>query len=329
MTPRDIIKRNLECDGADRIGLDFDGGRHTDFHWGGLGPSPVWKQRRWTENGFEYYDDEWGNLWHRLVGRCSGGEICKPALPDWSALATYRLPEMAADARFAQLSALFTQQPDRYHLAFLPGFPFSICRYLRRLDRYLEDLLLEREAVEELNERVTALLEGVIRQFARHGADGVFFCEDWGLQDRLMIAPQVWREVFKPCYRRLCQAAREAGVHVLMHSCGYNWEILDDLAEVGIRCFQFDQPALYGLDRLAEKLKRLRVCLYAPVDIQKVMPTGDRALIEAEAETMVRLFGGPTGGLIARNYGDLAGIGVQREWDQWAYEMFRRQCRLK
>lgn len=35
--------------------------------------------------------------------------------------------------------------------------------------------------------------------------------------------------------------------------------------------------------------------LWAPVDIQKVFPTGDRALIEGEVEFMIQLFGGGRG----------------------------------
>ncbi|GAI46819.1 unnamed protein product, partial [marine sediment metagenome] len=95
-----------------------------------------------------------------------------------------------------------------------------------------------------------------------------------------------------------------------------------DLAEVGVNCFQFDQPALYGLERLAEKLQNLKVCLYSPVDIQRVLPTGNRTLIIDEAQGMVRLFYGEHGGFIAKNYSDLKGIGVNPEWDQWAYESF-------
>jgi len=129
----------------------------------------------------------------------------------------------------------------------------------------------------------------------------------------------MWRDIFKPLFARLCEAAHACGLHVLMHSCGYNWEILNDLAEVGINAFQFDQPAIYGLERLAAKLNGLKVCLYAPVDIQKVMPAGDRARIEGEARRMVELFGGH---FIAKNYGDLHGIGVKPEWDDWAYQVF-------
>jgi len=106
---------------------------------------------------------------------------------------------------------------------------------------------------------------------------------------------------------------------VIMHSCGYVWDILEDVAETGICCMQFDQPALYGLERLAARLRELNLCLYAPVDIQRVLPTGDRELIEREAHRMVELF---EGGFIAKNYPDLRGIGVQAEWDEWAYQVF-------
>jgi hypothetical protein len=61
------------------------------------------------------------------------------------------------------------------------------------------------------------------------------------------------------------------------------------------------------------------------VDIQKILPTGDRALIEAGAREMVDIF---AGGLICKNYLDLAGIGVRPEWDQWAYEAICRRVGL-
>jgi hypothetical protein len=39
---------------------------------------------------------------------------------------------------------------------------------------------------------------------------------------------------------------------------------------------------------------------------------------------MIELFGGAHGGFIARQYGDLHGIGVEPEWDHWAYDAFVR-----
>jgi hypothetical protein len=72
---------------------------------------------------------------------------------------------------------------------------------------------------------------------------------------------------------------------------------------------------------LAKKLRKHGVGLFSPCDIQKVMPTGNRELIERETTRLVETF---RGGFIAKNYGDLHGIGVEPEWDRWAYETFVR-----
>jgi hypothetical protein len=71
------------------------------------------------------------------------------------------------------------------------------------------------------------------------------------------------------------------------------------------------------MPKLAALLRERKAALWSPVDIQKILPTGDRAVIEAGARHMYDLF---EGGLICKNYGDLAGIGVAEEWDGWAYQ---------
>ncbi len=324
MTPREVIRRNLEGAGPARIGMDFSGGRWRDLVGAGIGPSAVWRERRWVEGQFEYHDDEWGNVWHRIVGMSAGGEIFRPALEDWSELDTWTPPDLANEARFEHARAVFAADGEHFRVGWLPGFPFALCRYLRKMEVYFADLYTEPERIAALHGIVTDVLERMIVRYAEAGADGVMFCEDWGVQNRMLISPRMWREVYKPLFARLCGAARSRGVHVLMHSCGWIWEIMDDLAEVGVSALQLDQPALYGLEALAEKLSGDRLCLYSPVDIQATMPTGDIPRIRAEAARMVELF---EGRFIAKNYGDLHGIGVEPEWDQAAYEEFERAAR--
>ncbi|MFA5858493.1 MAG: uroporphyrinogen decarboxylase family protein [Elusimicrobiota bacterium] len=326
MTPRDVIKGNLNFTKPDRIGLAFDRKRLSDFCGAGIDTSLIWKKRMWVENNKQFYDDAWGNLWYRIEGMSSGGEVHTPVLDTWDKLATYKLPELDKPELYVKTKERFANAGDKYRLASLPGFPFAICRYMRKLETYLGDLVLERENIDILHDRVTTLLEKVIKRMAEAGADGIFYCEDWGTQERLLVSPDMWREIFKPLYKRLCKAAHDNGLHVLMHSCGYNWLILDDLAEVGVNAFQFDQPELYGIEKLAEKLQKLHVCLYSPVDIQKTMQTKDKTKIVAAANKMVDNFFGPNGGLIAKNYGDLKGIGITEEVDMWAYETFLARC---
>ncbi len=325
MTPREIILANLEHRGPTRPGLTFDRGRMDDFLWGGMSASATYTPKRWSEGNREYYDDDWGNVWVRISDGCNGGEIFTPALDDWAKLDTLQLPDWDNPRRYDEMRARFAAPTDQFKVAFIPGWVFATSRYLRKMEVYFVDLIENREEIDALHARVADLLEGVIRCIGASGADAVLFCEDLGVQDRTLMSPAMWRDVLAPHYRRLTAVAHGYGMKVLMHSCGYNWALLDDLAAAGIDCFQFDQPAAYDQPALAEKLKALRVALWAPVDIQQVMPTGDRARIEAEAARMVELY---RGFFIAKNYGDLHGIGVEEAWDEWAYQAFLRASKV-
>lgn len=326
MTPREVILANVTQDQPDRIGLTFDRHRHNDVFGAGLSASKTYTQRRWQEGAKEYYDDPWGNIWVRMAEGCAKGEIHKPVLEDWSQLDNLQLPDFDDPERFEGARRTFAEDAgDRFKLFFVPGWVFDTSRYLRKMEIYFMDLIEYPEQIERLHEKVTSLYERVIDQAGQAGADGVFFCEDLGTQDRVLIGPEMWRRVFRPHYERLTSAAHRHGMKVMMHSCGYNWELLDDLAGAGINCFQFDQPRAYDIDALAAKLRELKVGLWSPLDIQRVMPTGDRERIEAEARTMVETFGG---GLIAKNYPDLPGIGVKEQWDDWAYQALLEADRI-
>ena len=189
------------------------------------------------------------------------------------------------------------------------------------MDVFLEDLAAHPEEVRRLADRVVPLLERCIENWAAVGADGVMFAEDWGTQERLLVSPKMWRDVFKPDYARLCEAASRAGLSVWMHSCGYIWDIIPDLIECGVSVLQLDQPGLFRVDRLAEAFGG-KVTFWCPVDIQQVLPTGDEAAIEAFAREMVEKLGAFGGGFIAGFYGDMKSIGVRPEWQDIACRAF-------
>jgi len=114
-----VIRRNLEFCGPERIGFDFDRGRRNDFCGAEIAPSETWTQKRWVEGNTEYYDDEWGNIWHRLVGMSAGGEVFRPALTDWAMLESYRLPDMADHRRYRAAADHFAAEKERYRVGSL------------------------------------------------------------------------------------------------------------------------------------------------------------------------------------------------------------------
>jgi hypothetical protein len=319
MTPREAVTANIECRCVGRIGFNFSGGRLNDFTGAGVAHSITTK--KWVADDVEFSTDIWGNTWHRLKDMSAGGEVFKPVLEDWAALDRLRLPDLDNPAYYEGARKVGTSDTDKFRIGWMPGWPFAVCRYMRKMEIYFVDLIADRERIDILHDRVTTLLEGVIDRFGEAGMDGIFYCEDLGIQDRTLMSPAMWRDIFRPLYERLTHRAHTHGMKVIQHSCGYNYALVDDLCEAGVDCLQFDQPAVYDMPALAQKLRQRGVGLFSPCDIQKVLPTGDRALIERETARLVQTF---RGGFLAKNYGDLHGIGVLPEWDQWAYETFVR-----
>ena len=316
MTPREIILANISHDNPERPGLTFSGGRINDMLYAGPGPSRTYRPKRWRDGNREYYDDEWGNIWVRMADGPVKGEIFKPVLDDWNKLEDLEPPDYDDPGRWTEMRRLFAQPTDKFKLAGIGGWIFDNARYLRKMEVYFIDMVEHPRQLKRLHKLVAGVYEAKIRAAGQAGADGIAIGEDMGTQTGLLFSPQMWREYFKGLYTRLFGIAHEYGMKVLMHSCGQNWQILDDLLDAGVDVFQFDQPVAYDMPALAAKLRQRKAALWSPVDIQKVLPTGDRAFIEAEAHRMVQTF---RGALIVKDYPDLPGIAVKNEWDTWAY----------
>ncbi|MBN2853628.1 MAG: hypothetical protein JXQ23_12910 [Clostridia bacterium] len=338
MDSRTIIKKVIDFEDTPRIGYELRSrkdGLYNDFRGAGISNLEnfdySWHKAKDMAYKFPYLEtfdgfvrhDEYGNLWGKVASDPSmQGEVIEGAMEDWSQLKNYKLPDFTNTKRFKEAENAFKNNNGRYKLPGIPGFPFAIMRNIRKMDHFLMDLILERENVDILNDMVVNMLMKITDNFALAGADAIFFCEDWGTQDRLLISPSLWREVFKPSYIKLCNHAHDRGLKVFMHSCGYIYEIIDDLIEVGIDVFQFDQPTLMGMDNIAEKFTKHKKVLFSSCDIQKVLPTGDKELIQQNARDLISKFSSHGGGYICRDYGDYPTIQVSQQSVDWMHEIF-------
>ncbi len=321
MTSRERVIRCLTFSGPDRIPLMLPEPYPQDVCWGPLSPDPDWRPyRTWEMEDGAQWEDEWHNVWKRF-SNTSRGEVIEGALKSWDQLDSYEFPRFDLPSRYEEAARLFEEKPDLYHLGPLPGFPFAIMRYLRMVETFLADVLLYPDEVNRLQRRVIDLLKNCMSQWAKVGADGVIFAEDWGTQERLLISPKLWEEMFKPGFEELVGHAKSLGLHVWMHSCGYIKDIIPHLRDIGIAALDLNQPMLSGIDWLRETIGG-RVTVLSPVDIQKILPTGDRELIRAAAKEMIEKLGSFNGGFIAGYYPDMTAIGVEPEWQEWACEAF-------
>ena len=302
MTSREVVRETVLFGRPDRIPYDLAPQYGTDF--AGVGQNPSTEERPATGR------DAWGTLWEN-----SGVSVCGQAkefpLKTWDDFASLKIPDICDPKRWAHLPEAREKAGDRFLLG--GGIPlYARVHYLRGLENTWTDVLDEPGQLGCLVDILVDMNLHCIERYAAAGADGYFFCDDWGLQNRLMISPDSWREIWKPRYARVFGACHDAGLLVFMHSCGYIVDILDDLIEVGLNVIQQDQQQNMGLDVLGRRFGG-RVAFWCPVDIQNMMVHGAPDEIRAYCRDMVRLLGRPNGGFIAKWYSDSRGAGHRPE----------------
>jgi len=72
----------------------------------------------------------------------------------------------------------------------------------------------------------------------RPGVDGVMIEEDMAGSNGLMISPRQWREISKPVLAGRAANIKKSVDQIILHNCGRNIEIMEDIIECGIDCYQ-------------------------------------------------------------------------------------------
>ncbi|MEA2064499.1 MAG: uroporphyrinogen decarboxylase family protein [Gemmatimonadota bacterium] len=317
-TSRELVLKTVRFGSPGRLPVDFPPEYGSDIAWTEIRPSPDDRPGRGV--------DEWGAVW-KNIGVCNLGEVEKFPLADWAGFDSLKIPDINDPARWRHLETAREEAGEK----FLLGFGISIyerVHFIRGLENTWMDIY---DAPDKLCRLIDILVEMnlvAIEKFARAGADGLFFTDDWGLQDCLMIAPEAWREIWKPRYERVFSAAHQAGLLTFLHSCGHIVDILDDLIEAGLDVIQMDQQENMGLELLGERFGG-RITFYSPVDIQKTMVHGSPDEIRAYCRKMAACLGRPEGGFIPKWYSDPEGAGHRPDAIQAMCEEFLSLSREK
>ena len=269
--------------------------------------------------------DEWGCTWVSYKSIPTMGQPLVHPLQDWVNYPDFQFPKIDLEKRFEGVEEEVQEFRDfgKYIIGALDFGIWERLHFLRGLTETVMDLYSHPERIHALLEIITRFKLELIKGYSRLGIDCVGFTDDWGDQTKLMIRPQQWEEVFKPYYERIFGAAKKEGMHTFLHSCGNISSIIGHLIETGLDIIQIDAPHQNGVQALSDKY-RGKICFDCCIDIQKVLVTGDEALIEEEARTLTSLLGSRAGGFIARQYPQLVHIGVKPEVNEIAYRAFKK-----
>ncbi len=311
MTSRERVKKAVLFQKPDRIPWCLPEKYGSDFRYGGCDPDPAWKPKFQSDTKWE---DEWGCIWEKPSGDKTMGQVRGNPLDDYSKLADYRFPDYENKKRYESLKKNIGENKEEKFV--LAGIPMSLIHrleYLRGHEAGWTDPYLYPEQLDKLLDRICDINITVIERFAELGVDGVISCDDWGLQDRLMVKPEVWDKVWKPKYKKVYSYAKSKGILTFLHSCGYIIDILGGLVEADLNVIQMDQQENMGVDRLSS-LYGGKICFWCPVDIQQTMVRGTVEDVRKYAKKLIDSFGKFNGGYIAKWYPSPDGPG--HTWDK-------------
>lgn len=341
MTGYEIMKANINFTGPERIGIRFDriAGEGDVFRIFVLpdkkkrDPNKTYsvKKKDRPVNGMV---DEWGCRWESSDMTGSDmGQVKNIPLEDWDDYDDFEFPDPKAEGRFDGLEEALDEAEAKglYVQLNSPQCIFERMHFLRGFEDALADCIIDVENIERMAKDLADYQIGIIEEAYRLGK-GRIHCydttDDWGTQESLLIPPRIWREVFKPQYKRIFDKAHECGMDIRFHTDGKINAILEDFIELGIDILNIHQPRLVDIDEVS-KVAQGKICFEAAVDIQYTLPTGDKDAIEAEVKELVEKWSTPKGGLIGVEYGYLDAIGTTKESMLYAYECFMKYGKLK
>ena len=182
------------------------------------------------------YTDDFGATFINIQ-RGVFGEVKQPLVTadDWSDSGKIHIPREWLSFDIAEVNTIIRQQhPGKFIVTEFRPRPFEQLQFLRGSENLLADLACIPPRMHEFIERLHAFYCEVAEKWMRTDVDALFFLDDWGSQNTLLVNPALWREIFKPMYRDFIAIARKHGKKAFMHCDGFILPIMPDLIEIGL-----------------------------------------------------------------------------------------------
>jgi len=156
--------------------------------------------------------------------------------------------------------------------------------------RYLLDKI--KDYFKEWNRNYVKAIEGK--------CDIIAIGDDYGMQDRMLLAPELWRKQIKPRYKELISDIKDKYTEIkwFHHSCGSIYPIIRDLIDIGVDILNPIQPT--AKDMKPEILKKEygnEITFHGGIDVQNLLPFKNPTLIREEVVRIIEILS-RNGGLI-------------------------------
>ncbi len=199
----------------------------------------------------ECYKDLWG-VTHRYILGVDPGIIPltdtkNQVIKDMENWRDYvKFPEIPKDLDWSYAQAQCKAAHERGELVMVPSFRGLFERFhsLRAFECVMEDLMLYPDECEEFFDAYTDWKLEVFKQLADHlEMDMIQSHDDLGSKDKLFFSPQIFRDMFKPRYKKLYDYCHSRGILVQHHCDCYIEPFAAEFVEMGVDMWQGALPS--------------------------------------------------------------------------------------
>ena len=187
------------------------------------------------------------------------------------------------------------------HIRFRMGAVFELAWQLRGMENFFAELAIDPAIPTYMMERITDIIAEVTRRLLLEAGDDidmVYFYDDIGGNQSLLISKKMWRTFVRPCHQKLIGVAKRHNKQVMYHTDGAVRPLIPDLIEMGVDVLNPIQPGAAGMEPIG--LKRdfgAQLSFHGGVDIVGLLPKGSPADVREAARRLVRELG-PDGGYV-------------------------------
>ncbi|MGB5066966.1 MAG: uroporphyrinogen decarboxylase family protein [Albidovulum sp.] len=180
-----------------------------------------------------------------------------------------------------------------------PGNIFEQAWYLRGLQEYMTDLVIDKDFAHALMRKVLDVRKrNVALYLAEVGEyiDVIQLADDLAGQDNLLISPKTYREIVKPYQLELCQYVKGlTKAKIYYHSCGSITPLVDELIDNGVEILNPVQVSAANMDtQMLKQRFGKNLSFWGAIDTYGVLPNGTTDDVVAEVRKRINDLG--TGG---------------------------------
>ncbi|MCD6156102.1 MAG: hypothetical protein J7J32_03565 [Candidatus Atribacteria bacterium] len=165
--------------------------------------------------------------------------------------------------------------------------PYETMWRIRGTEGLLLDLAMYPEKVKAFAQRVTDFMLGIAeREIELAPLTGMVIWGDVAYDKGMFFSPKLWKEIFFPCVKRLCEFIHDKGLITVYHGCGKSLEIFEDLIEAGVDVYN-PLEAKAGMDPVVlKKQYGNRISFFGGIDTRLL---GEGNWEEIEKEVLYKL----------------------------------------